>query len=377
MSNPPHIHLRYAFEPGAQAGASIDHPLFDTLAALQAHGSIKHAAEAMGLSYRYVWGALRKWEEELGEPLVLWNRGMRATLTPYALRLMWAERQARVRMAPHLEALRSELQHAFQQAGEAGFEVVQTAASHDLALPRLQGLAARRKVHLSINFAGSADALRALNEGRCQLAGFHVPRLPQGSTVFAQALRPLLKPGLHKLIGSHSRLQGLMYGKSCPDVPTWQNLCEGRLRFVNRQTGSGTRLLLEHLAQAGGNDLRRIDGYETRVEDTHMAVAATVASGQADVGLGVEAAAREFGLGFVPLAQEDYYLVCLKPALDSPAATTLREVLASRPWADAVAGLAGCSVQRGGEVLSLTHALPWWDFARPRRRGKAQADTAG
>jgi len=378
MSNPPHIHLRYAFEAAAQPGASIDHPLFDTLAALQTHGSIKHAADALGLSYRYVWGALRRWEEELGQPLVIWNRGTRATLTPYALRLMWAERQARVRMAPHLEALRSELQHAFQQAGEAGFEIVQTAASHDLALPRLQGLAARRKVHLSINFAGSADALRSLNDGRSQMAGFHVPRLPQGSTVFAQALRPLLKPGLHKLIGSHSRLQGLMYGKSCPDVPTWQNLCEGRLRFVNRQTGSGTRLLLEHLAQAGGNELHRIDGYDSRVEDTHMAVAASVASGQADVGLGVEAAAREFGLGFVPLAQEDYYLVCLKPALDSPAVASLREVLAGRPWAEAVAGLAGYSVQRGGDVLSLTHALPWWDFARPSRRGKAQqADAQG
>jgi len=380
MSHPPHIHLRYGFESAAQPGASIDHPLFDTLAALQQHGSIKHAADALGLSYRYVWGALRRWEEELGQPLVLWNRGTRATLTPYALRLMWAERQARVRMAPHLEALRSELQHAFQAAGEAGFEIVQTAASHDLALPRLQGLAARRKVHLSINFAGSADALRALNDGRCQLAGFHVPRLPDlayGSTVFAQALRPLLKPGLHKLIGSHSRLQGLMYGKSCPDVPSWQNLCEGRLRFVNRQTGSGTRLLLEHLAQTGGNDLRRIDGYETRVEETHMAVAATVASGQADVGLGVEAAAREFGLGFVPLAQEDYYLVCLKPALDSPAVTQLRETLASRAWADAIANLAGYSVQRGGEVLSLTHALPWWEFAKPRRRGKTRAGAAG
>lgn len=368
MSQPPHIHLRYGFEAAAQPGANIDHPLFDTLAALQTHGSIKHAAEAMGLSYRHVWGALRRWEEELGQPLVLWNRGTRATLTPYALRLMWAERQARVRMAPHLEALRSELQHAFQQAGEAGFEIVQTAASHDLALPRLQGLAARRKVHLSVNFAGSADALRALNEGRCELAGFHVPRLPQGSTVFAEALRPLLKPGLHKLIGSHGRLQGLMVGKSCPEVPTWQNLCDGKLRFVNRQPGSGTRLLLEHLAQADGNDVHRIDGYDSRVEDTHMAVAATVAAGQADVGLGVEAAAREFGLGFVPLAQEDYFLVCLKPALESAAVVQLREVLASRGWADALAGLPGYSVQRGGEVLSLTAALPWWSFARPRRR---------
>lgn len=372
----PGIHLHYTFERDEQAGARMVHPLFDTLAALQAHGSIRHAAQALNLSYRFVWGALHDWEAELGQPLVLWMRGTRAQLTPYALRLLWAERQARTRMTPHLEALRAELRHTLAVAEAGHLDAVDVLASHDLGLPRLQTLAARQNLHLSTTFAGSAEALRGLNEGRCQLAGFHTPHLPEGSTVFAAALRPLLRPGEHKLIGSHSRWQGLMYAPGLGEAPTLRGLAEGRQRFVNRQTGSGTRLLLEHLMHAAGLPLGGIDGFDERIEHTHVAVAAAVAAGLADVGLGVEAAAREFGLAFAPLVEEDYYFVCLKAVLESPAVQRLRRVLALPRWAEALAGLPGYRVQRAGEVLALTRALPWWDFKRPRRRVRAAAPKA-
>jgi len=365
---PPGIHLRYAFEATEQSGAGIEHPLFDTLAALQAHGSITHAAQALGLSYRHVWGALRTWEAELGQPLVHWVRGTRAQLTPYALRLMWAERQARTRMRPHLEALRAELRHVLAVAETPGIEVIDMLASHDLGLPHLQGLAARGGLHLSLTFAGSAEALRGLAEGRCQLAGFHAPHLPEGSTVFAEALRPLLRPGEHKLIGSHSRRQGLMYLPGAAGNPTLRGLAEGRWRFVSRQPGSGTRLLLEHLMHEAGLPLAGVDGVDQRIEHTHVAVAAAVAAGTGDVGLGLEAAAREFGLAFVPLADEDYYFVCLKPALENPAVMRLRTLLGTPRWAGALQALPGYQAQRAGEVLSLTRALPWWEFKRKRRR---------
>ena len=377
---PPGIHLRYVFLPTKQAGARIEHPLFDTLAALQAHGSIKHAAQALGLSYRYVWGALRTWEAELGQPLVLWQRGTRAELTPYALRLMWAERQARTRMTPHLEALRAELRHVLAVAESPGIEVLEVLASHDLGLPRLQALAAQHELHLGLTFAGSAEALRALQDGRCQIAGFHVPHLPEGSTVFAEALRPLLRPGEHKLIGSHSRRQGLMHLPGAATSPTLRDVAEGRWRFVQRQPGSGTRLLLRHLMQTAGLPLDALEGAhaQQRVEHTHVAVAAAVAAGMGDVGLGLEAAAREFGLAFVPLAVEDYYFVCLKPALDQPAVQRLRQVLAMPQWAETLQALPGYQVQRPGEVLSLTRALPWWEFKRPRRAPRAaSARTSG
>ena len=91
-----------------------------------------------------------------------------------------------------------------------------------------------------------------------------------------------------------------------------------------------------------------------------------MASGAADVGPGIEAAALQFGLDFVPLLAEDYYLVCLKDALDHPAVAKLRQALDSPAWPQALHSLPGYSPARSGEVLSLVQALPWWHFKLPR-----------
>ena len=370
---PRGIHLQYSFESLGQQGAGIDNPLFDLLAAVQEHGSIRHAAQAMGSSYRHVWGSLKHWQEVLGEPLVDWVQGKPARLTPFALRLMWAERQARTRMTPHIEALRSELLHVLAQALDPTLEVLEIYASHDMALPVLREQAARQQLHLGLRFAGSVDALRALASGRCAVAGFHVPALPNGSPVFAAALKPLLKPGLHKLIGCTRRMQGLMLRDDDSALPRGEtalaDLVAGSLRFVNRQPGSGTRLLMDHLLRQQGIAPEAIGGYLAPPEDSHVAVAAAVASGHADVGPGIEAAAAQFGLRFVPLVEEDYFLVCLKDALDTPAVVRLREVLAGPGFAAALAALPGYSPARPGEVLSLVRALPWWHFRAGRHAG--------
>jgi putative molybdopterin biosynthesis protein len=368
------IHLQYQFDNGAQRGAAIESPVFDLLASLQEHGSIRHAAIARGRSYRYTWGELKHWEDALGQALVQWTQGKRAALTPFAQRLLWAERQARVRMTPHIEALRAELANVYAQAQGSEHEVLEVFASHDLALPQLQSLAAQqRRLHLSLRFVGSEEALRSLSDGRCNVAGFHVPRLVGGSAVFSQALRPLLEPGLHKLIGSHRRQQGLMVRKGLTPPAGMRDVAERALRYVNRQPGSGTRLLTDHLLHEAGLDAASINGYDSRTEHTHVAVAAAIAAGAADAGLGVEAAAREFGLSFTPLVEEDYYLACLKAALDTPAVQRLREMLASPAWATALSALAGYTPQRCGEVLSLTRAIPWWRYSSPRREKQSAA----
>jgi putative molybdopterin biosynthesis protein len=381
--NPRGIHLRYTFEAAGQSGAEIENPLFDLLAAVEQQGSISQAAAALGLSYRHVWGALKHWETVLGQELVLWAKGKRARLSPYAQRLMWAERQARTRMTPHVEALRTELMRVFSLAEDPALQWLDVFASHDMALPRLQLLAEHQQgLHLNLRFAGSEEALRALLDGRCSVAGFHVPRLPAGSTLFAQALRPLLKPGRHKLISSHHRRQGLMWrdGPAAPGAPAGplRDVADllptaGRppWRFVNRQPGSGTRLLMDHLLAQAHLQPDQIEGYHNRCEHTHVAVAAAVAAGEADAGLGVEAAAREFGLAFQPLIDEDYYLVCLKDTLASPAVQALMRTLAAPAWALSLLNLPGCGTQQPGEVLSLTRALPWWHYPLPKRRAAA------
>lgn len=365
------VHLQYTFEPAGQHGAALDNPLFALLDAVREHGSIRHAAAALGQSYRHVWGALKRWEDTLGEPLVVWTQGQPARLTPFADRLLWAEKRARTRLSPHIEALRVELTRVLDEALDGSQHVLTVFASHDLALPRLRELAAaQHRLHVELRFAGSVDALHALAQGRCLVAGFHVPPLEGGSTVFTRALKPLLKPGLHKLIGCVRRRQGLMLRPRHPlawkGLADLRRLCGGELRFINRQPGSGTRLLMDHLLAEQGIDPRQIPGYLAAPEDSHVAVAAAVASGLGDVGPGIEAAARQFGLEFIPLIDEDYLLVCLKDALEHPAVAKLRALLASSDWPPALRDLPGYRAHRSGEVLALTQALPWWHFRLPK-----------
>jgi putative molybdopterin biosynthesis protein len=248
-------------------------------------------------------------------------------------------------------------------------------ASHDLALPMLRDLAVQQqRLHIDLRFAGSVDALRALAEGRCLVAGFHVPPLQGAAPVFAEALKPLLKPGRHKLISFCRRAQGLMVAKGNPlKLTGLPDATRAGVRFIQRQPGSGTRLLTDYLLQAHGLLPEHLTG-GLSPEDSHMAVAAAIASGLGDAGMGLAAAAQAFGLDFVPVMDEDYFLVCLKDALDHPAVLKLRQVLASSEWDDSLTTLPGYRGAQGGEVLSLVRALPWWAF-RAARAEAAEADS--
>lgn len=145
---------------------------------------------------------------------------------------------------------------------------------------------------------------------------------------------------------------------------------------MQRQAGSGTRLLTHYLLARLGLDEAGLQPNTVATEDSHMAVAASIASGLADAGLGLEAAARAFGLGFVPLMEEDYFLVCLADALDHPAVLKLRQALVDRRFAQTLADLPGYALSDSpGEVLSLTRALPWWRFRRAKAGQGAQACT--
>ena len=362
------IHLQYHFGGNDQQGAEVDNPLFELLSAMAAAGSIQHAARQLGVSYRHLWGSLRSWEDQLGEPLVTWVRGQPARLTPFAERLLFAERQARIRMAPHIVALRHELRRVLDEALDGTHQVLRIDASHDLMLPALQAMAlSDQRLHLELRFAGSQDALRSLAEGRCLVAGFHVPTpLVDKTDVYARALKPRLAPGRHKLIGCMRRQQGLMLARGNPlDVRDLADVAARGLRFAAREPGSGTRLLTEHLARRDGWDLASLK--VATEENSHVAVAAAVAGDTADAALGLEAAAAAEGLDFLPLVQEDYFLVCLADTLEQPAVEALRRVLASAAWSAALATRPGyLAAPQAGQVLSLTRALPWWRFRTPR-----------
>jgi putative molybdopterin biosynthesis protein len=373
------LHLRYAFEPGEQSGATLRNPLFDLLAAVIETGSIRHAAQALGCSYRHLWGSLRKWEEMLGEPLLIWSQGQSARPTQFAQRLLWAERRARTRMQPHIEALRSGLARVVAEAHDQRHQLLTVQASHDIALPVLQRhVAEAADLHLEIRFQGSREALRGLNDRQCLVAGFHVPALRGAAPVFAQALKPLLKPGVHKLIGCSRRMQGLMVRPEHAGlIRTFPDVIRHRLRFVNRQAGSGTRMLIDHLMREHSIEPGQLVG-SGLAEETHVAVALCVASGIADAGVGVEAAALEFGLHFAPLVEENYFLACLKANLEHAAVQRLCAALAGSGWKEILANLPGYQpAPDAGKVLVMTQALPWWPKIKSKPKpGKQRTESA-
>jgi molybdate-binding protein len=173
------------------------------------------------------------------------------------------------------------------------------------------------------------------------------------------------------LIGFAQRTQGLIVAPGNPmQLASLADIARKGATFVNRPLGSGTRVLAAELlerAQLRPTDVR---GWET-AEPSHEAVAQAVASGAADAGVGIESAARSRGLGFVPLVQEDYHLVCLKSALEQPPVAALREQLATAAWQQLLGQRPGYRSARSGEVLSLRAQLPWWDLAPKRKKDRA------
>ncbi|MCX7224501.1 MAG: LysR family transcriptional regulator [Burkholderiales bacterium] len=312
--------------------AMVRNPLIDLLQAVSAQGSISGGARALGLSYRHVWGELKRWEQELGNELVVWEKGQSAKLTEFGAKLMWAERQAQARLAPQIEALRAELERSFAVAFDDKSHVVTLHASHDVALSSLREHALRLEqgqLHLDIRFSGSVDAIRALNEGRCVMAGFHTLQDAGAQTLTQRTYQPLLQPGQHKD---------------------------------------------ELLTRAGIADAQ-INGYE-RTEPSHAAVAHAVAAGQADAALGIAVAAEQAGLDFVPWVNERYHLVCLKSALTQPGIIALLALLRSPAWRSELGAIPGYAALQSGEVLSMRRILPWWDFQRTKRANTAKAGAA-
>ena len=361
------VDLAYSLAPGERSRRDLHHPLLELLEAVNRSGSISAAAREMSMSYRHVWGELKRWEGELGRPLLHWTRGQPARLSTFGTKLLWAERQAQARLAPQLASLRNELERAFAIAFDDDAEVIPVSASHDEALPLLVEWAARRhKLHLDVHFTGSVDALAALNDGRCLIAGFHaLTQAPMGSPT-ALVYRPMLKPGRHKLIGFATRSQGLVVAAGNPlGIRTLRDLARPEVRFVNRGRGTGTRVVFDELLAAAGMPPRDVAGYD-RVEPSHRAVAQSVSSGSADAAFGIEAAARAKNLDFIALADERYFLATLQTHLEDPLVGTLREVLASPGWQAALDELPGYRPFRSGEVLSLKEVLPWWRYRQPK-----------
>ena len=154
-----------------------------------------------------------------------------------------------------------------------------------------------------------------------------------------------------KLINLAWREQGLMVAPgNLKQIGTIRDLTRPEVRFINRQRGAGTRLLLDYLLQEAGLQAEQVQGYD-REEYTHMAVAVNVFSGTADVGLGIMAAAKALGLDFIPLLPERYDLVVPETTFADHRFQTLLEVIRSREFQEAANALGGYDLKDCGKIL--------------------------
>jgi putative molybdopterin biosynthesis protein len=222
--------------------------------------------------------------------------------------------------------------------------------SHDLTLDLLAQFLAEHDRRLASANVGSQGGLIALRRGEAHLAGSHLLN-PETGEYNISYIRQYL-PGVPvKVIALVGRDQGLIVQKANPrGIRRLEDLVRPEVQFVNRQRGAGTRVLLDYHLGLLGLPPERIAGYDQE-EYTHLGVAAAIASGRADCGLGIAAAAQALDLEFIPLFQERYDLVIPKQFAEGELLAPLFDVLADRRFREAVSQLTGYDVSVMGTIV--------------------------
>ena len=330
----------------------IDPVFFTLLKAIRATGSLRAASENTNISYRHAWGLVQYWSSNISKPVVTLTKGRGAKLTDVGEKLLWAEQLVISRLSPELNNLAIEINNELGMLIDINrkHDNLRINASHGLAIAHLQTLLSESKVFdVDFHFRGSLEGLRELANSRCDIAGFH---FPDGN--ISAELSPLylqwLSEDRHLLLHVSTRQQGLMTARKNPrKITGLKSLAKRSVRFVNRQPESGTRIILDELIRQEGINKSAIKGYHDE-EFTHIAVAAVVASGAADAGFGIMAAASKFDLHFIPVISETYVLAVDRNIADI-AIVELKNILKSRKFRNKVNTLAGYDIKQAGEEI--------------------------
>lgn len=257
------------------------------------------------------------------------------------------------RFSEGMDAAKPVTVHLYRTKQEVAHTIL-AIGSHDLTLDLLaQFLAERGSRRLASANVGSLGGLIALRRGECHLAGSHLldPESGEYNTSYVKRYTPDTEMVLVSLVG---REQGWMTPPGNPKgLRGWDDAANPEIRFINRQRGAGTRVLLDYALEKRGIAATAVQGYE-REEYTHLAVAAAIASGTADAGLGIRAAARALGLEFVPLAHELYQFVMTRAQFESDHLQPLLQLLHDTAFRNAVAAMPGYDVTPMGDVQRLT-----------------------
>jgi molybdate transport repressor ModE-like protein len=324
---------------------------------IRVSGKIGRAADRVGVSYRHAWNLIETWSTFFETPLVERKQGRGTSLTPLGDKLVWAGQRLEARLGPQLQNLSQELETEINQLLPHRPSIIRIHASHGFAVSKLRELLNREaNLGVDLRYVSNQSSLVSLAHDECDLAGLHLPHGDLRKSSIATA-KDWLTPSVYRVIGLVTREMGLMVKRGNPlGVVSVEQLLEPGVRFVNRDSESGTRLLFDQLLAQCRVDGSRINGY-AQVEFTHAAVAAYVASDMADVSFGVEAAARQFDLDFVRLVTEDYFFMCRKQLLELEPMTRVLGIMRSDEFRDAISQLPGYRCKDAGVIKTIREAF--------------------
>jgi molybdate transport repressor ModE-like protein len=348
------VELNLRWSLGIDAAMPLDDSLFALLEGIQETGSLQKACRHAGVSYRHAWGLLTASATALGKPLAELSRGRGSQLAPLGSALLAARAQINSHLAPELARIAQGLAQELTSPAPAIARRWRMFASHDLALLNAREALGRAcGIDLDIEIHGSDDCLDALARRRCNIAGFHMAGDESPEISLHDALMRTPDRAI-RLIEFAKREQGLMLRAGFESrIGSIADIARTGARFVNRQRGSGTRTLFDRLLKE--ENVRAVDirGYQDE-EFTHLAVAATIAGGGAEAGFGIRAAAVQFGLPFVPLERETYYLACREERPDAEHIARLVTFLKSPEFRAICAALPGYDTTQSGSDSLLS-----------------------
>ena len=226
--------------------------------------------------------------------------------------------------------------------------------SHDPLLDELGDMLhiANNDVYMSSSHVGSMGGIMAIRRGEAHAAGCHLLDTATGEYNVSFMKKYFPKGGV-KLVRCVGRQQGLMVAKGNPlNITKFSDIATEGIRYVNRQKGSGTRILTDYLCKQEKLNTSAIYGYD-REELTHTSVAAQIVSGSADAGMGIYSAAKLYDLDFIPVCIEEYDLIIPDISWEMPQTKQLMETLKSDAFREKILSMGGYTVDNPGETIPI------------------------